>query len=306
MRLFGMFLQAIQSVDNGQRLAISCLGSARESLDFMIQVFDSLIKEVDKSLAQNFIESVVSLISSHNCISSLLSLGRGGLLLLHKLMRLIGMVVSCPNSAFLVSSNSNIRAGIVHLCFDQLYSALSGRTTVGESNSALLDLREMHYQLMHKILSSRWNWFFKPINREFESEEGNKFFVKAMEIYFSSFQDMTLPPSTYGYNLSVFNDLQKVHKLYSVQLFKTEMLPAFTETLLTAMMDGSRQILHDELVLTVFGLASADFNLFFGQIVPRFVSKYSNPQATIPNFATSTDFPSFSRNLKFFINDIKV
>jgi len=192
------------------------------------------------------------------------------------------------------------------MSFDTLTQAISAGAT---SASQILDLRDIHYKLVFQILVSKWKWFLKPISRnqviEFQTDQAKQYFVKAMEIFITSFQDATLPPATYRYNLSVFNDLQKTHNLYTIPLFRTEMLNAFVLTLMDAMTDGSRQILQDEIVFTVYNLASVDFENFFVQIIPAFLAKRQLSAQHVV-FDPVTDAPAFSNSLKGFINDVKV
>ena len=140
-------------------------------------------------------------------------------------------------------------------------------------------------------------------SRSFVSEARQKSFVQAMEIFLRSLRDETLPPASFKANILVFDDLNKTHNLYTVAIFRAEMLPAFTETLLDLVRLKGHQICEEEIVQTIFGLAAVDFPKFFNEIMPKYASKLSGGMQGL-QLQQDTNAPTFCANIRRLMHDL--
>mmetsp|Transcript_1538 Transcript_1538/g.2332 ORF Transcript_1538/g.2332 Transcript_1538/m.2332 type:complete len:486 (+) Transcript_1538:1156-2613(+) len=304
--LIGVLLRPAQS-DKGKRHVSATLGIARDTLDFMVALLHTFSKQAGAQACQDTVSGLVQLFSVQATTRSLVESGSGGVLLLLKLLRLLAVLMAEPTSLFRKSLPN-----VLALCFDEIPAAISilvDAQSPKELPESAIDLMEAHFDLLHKVLRQHWKSIFAS---------NVAYMQRAMGLLLTSLQQGHLPPSLFRKNLSILDDLDKTHRLFHAEFFQTnEMRQAFVKCLLNTLVSKSYQILEEELLGTLYGLASVDFDQFFSVLVPEFVSGYvlqvtntNPPPESIREYVNSSlrrdkDVPSFTRNLHSFSNDCR-
>ena len=232
------------------------------------------------------------------------STGTGGAMLVLKLIQFLTVVVGSPRSF------DNVADAMCTIILEQLGIVLTWSSSGAAQDDTLVDIREQYYRLIHTLLRSRWRWFFSRVSAkadivssgQFVNEGRQQSFVQAMEIFLRSLRDEALSPASFRANILVFDDLSKTHNLYTVPIFRAQMLPAFSESLLDLVRLKSHEICEEEILHTIHGLAAVDFDTFFNEILPQYVAKMQLT-GQLPTLARETNAPGFCANIRSFMHD---
>ncbi|XP_021344225.1 exportin-6-like, partial [Mizuhopecten yessoensis] len=111
-------------------------------------------------------------------------------------------------------------------------------------------------------------------------------------------------------NLNSLQQLNSKWRLYQKPIFKDVMLFQFTSVLLQVLVHRSHDLLQEEIVMTIYNMASVDFGKFYSEFLPRFVGDYDGldaNQKTIlgQNFRLDQDLPSFMQSVQRLVNDLR-
>ncbi|GBG26767.1 Exportin-6 [Hondaea fermentalgiana] len=298
-----------------RRGVTTSLGAARDALDFVVASLGSFSRQAGKDACLQTVSELVDVFARQNIAQSIAENGSGGPLLLLKLVRLFVALLGDSSPTF-----EPVLPKILSLCLydvSKVAAGLASKADGGNQASTTsaehaIDLLEAQYDLIHTVLRWHWRWFS-------DNQEGKNFFSQAMELLLQSLEMQSLPPHVFRRNLAIFDDLQKTVKLYSSETFLNDMRPVFTTTLLKLLATNTREILQDEVLITVYGLAAVNLDGFFDTIIPRFAVEYATQirghqqvsDAAYREVASAlagrpTDMPSFIIALRAFGNDIRV
>jgi hypothetical protein len=333
----------------GGRGALS-LGPARDALDLIVAALQAFGRQAGAQACNETVSRLVEMFSAHATAQTLASAGGGGVMLLLKLLRLLAALIEEPTSAF-----KQLLPSILRLCFDDLPQVLAmlqqqgqghlhGHGQSGSGAAAALpesavDLLEVQYELLHKILRQHWGSYFftrqlavgspgdgvalelakaaaNQRRHKLASEQSRHYFVRAMELLLDSFRRDGLSPDQFKKNLAIFDDLDRTHNLFMQEDFRRDMRPAFIQSLLGLLVANTHQLLEEELLVTVFGLASVDIENFYLEVLPRFVREFvraakgvdvsdSALQELLSVLPNVTDMPSFTMRFHEFANDLR-
>lgn len=294
------------------------LGAARDALDFVVAALNAFSRQAGKDACLQTVSDLVDIFTRQSLAHNVAENGSGGPLLLLKLLRLFVALLNDPSTNFYP-----VFPKLLTLClqeFPEITSKLAARSSAENSTGSAaaaehaIDLFEVQYELIHTVLRQHWRWFW----RDDRNDPNHMYFTRSMELLLESLEMQSLAPTTFRHNLAIFDDLQNTHKLFQVEHFKDNMRPAFLQTLLYVLVSKSRELLQEEILVTLYGLASVDLDGFFDQIVPNFIRFYVNKvHQSQPNDLTAReamkalanrprDMPSFIIALRAFANDVRV
>ncbi|XP_060560854.1 exportin-6-like [Ruditapes philippinarum] len=88
------------------------------------------------------------------------------------------------------------------------------------------------------------------------------------------------------------------------------MLSQFMNVLLQVLVHKSHDLLQEEIVVTIYNMASVDFDRFYSEFLPHFLTGcdgLDNGQKHMlgQNFKVEKDLPTFTQNLQRFVNDLR-
>ena len=173
------------------------------------------------------------------------------------------------------------------------------------------------YNFLHFFMVNNYKYFFKPNlikqpNHDEEMEEiGHKDdFLNIMKIFGESFLKADI--YVFKTNLETLESLNNRFKLYHKSIFGSQLLKPFIIMFLQVLLSKSKDIFQDEISTIIYNMASVDFEAFFTQHIPTFLSSCqgldSNQMHQLNNFIirhAATDLPSFTQSLYKFVNDVR-
>ena len=304
------------------------MAASRTLLDLLLAMFDAMRRQVGTSASKQIVEVLVALFATPALSASVLGGGagggagntnprggRGGALVVYKLLRFLSSLVAEPTAAF-----NALIPQILALCLDNLFPVL-----FASDHSA--ELLHAFFVLLREILVARWRCFVsssvanrassrisggsKPSSSTFVSEAARQRFFQMMELLLNSFKRADLPPDAVGINLNTLETLSKKHRLLTLPAFKDAMLPAFLKTLLGALVNQMHTLSHEDIVRVIYRFSAADFDLFFGTVVAGIIrdSARLSPASKahlVKTLTRAQDLPTFSSNLIGFVNNLLI
>lgn len=270
-------------------------------MDFFLALFNVLRGQMGVQFAEQTVQNFLSLFTRDQLAQCILHEGSAGARLVEKFLKLLQQVVQEPGSAFKTFLPSTI-----DFCMNHIYPIIAERP----SPEVKLPLFELLYQLM----LHNWKHFFK--NRIIdtlgqsgnETVENSEDLTKIMQAYGQSFLQPDL--NVYRHNLKALENLNDKWKLYHKALFKNLMLNQFLNVLLQTLVLRSHDLLQEEIGVTIYNMASVDFENFYGVFLPQFLcvcDGLDDNQRTIlaRNFKLEMDLPSFTQSIRRFVNDLR-
>ncbi|XP_069996041.1 exportin-6 [Penaeus vannamei] len=220
---------------------------------------------------------------------------------LEKFLKLLELIVSEPGQSF-----KRFIPNTITLCMDHIYPVVSERASP--------EVKGPLFELLRCLLEHNWKYFFRPSVHislgagNWDSIENEAQFIQIMQAFGQSFMqpDITI----FKQNLEALETLNSKYKLYHKGVFRNSMLGQFITVLLQVLVHRSQDLLQEEITITVYNMASVDFNTFFSAFVVHFLQNMDgldNDQRTTlkENFKTDTDLPTFTQNVQRFINDLR-
>ncbi|KAK3591325.1 hypothetical protein CHS0354_028435 [Potamilus streckersoni] len=161
---------------------------------------------------------------------------------------------------------------IISTCMEQIYPIIAQRQSP--------DIKQVFYHLLHELLINNWRYFFKgsvlaALHNQTETLENMEQFVSIMQ---TIFQEM--------------------------------MLFQFMNVLVQVLIHKSHDLLQEEIVVTVYNMASVDFEKFYVKFMPQFLVECEgldeNQKSILGrNFKMDRDLPTFTQSLHRFVNDLR-
>lgn len=270
-------------------------------LDFFLYLFMALRAQIGPPFIEHTIQNLLNLFTRNQFVECILNEGTSGSKVVEKLLLLLQQVVQEPGSSF-----KKFVPNTISLCMDQIYPVIA------EKPSA--EVKPTLFELLHHILLYNWRYFFKTNvitslgEAGHETLQNEQHFTKIMEAFGHSFLQPDI--RIFKQNLGALENLNNKWKLYHKVYFKTVMLGQFMNVLLQTLISKSHDLLHEEIVLTIYNMASVDFISFYSNFLHRFLTTSENLDANqkialLQNFKHETDLPSFTQNVQRFVSDLR-
>ena len=100
-----------------------------------------------------------------------------------------------------------------------------------------------------------------------EKASDASFFKSAMGDTLACLSNSDATPRDMKFAMTTLSQLQEKHRLFSSSIFQQEMAPAFTTAFFNILVEGSRELLREQILSLLHGIASCDFGAFFDFIV---------------------------------------
>jgi hypothetical protein len=154
---------------------------------------------------------------------------------------------------FLIQDSSNsfdsLLPPILTLCMEQLFPS----TTPSD-----IEVKQALFALLYNVLLYKGKLFF--VN---QTPEGMQALMGILFTVKNSFEILEL--SIFKQNLEALQLLNQKHKLYSRNGF-LDMKYAFLNTFMTILVDKSCDLLRDQVIEVIFGIASINFEDFYDKV----------------------------------------
>jgi len=272
--------------------------------DFYLSVFDCLLNQIGSDRAEKAVQTFLQTFNQYNIEAILRQENLHGVRAVDRLLRILQIVVQDPGAAF-----KRFLPSTLLLCLDHIYPCIA--------QSPSSDLKETLYNLLTLILRHHWRFFFKgsvlkaygsQASNVMETVENQPQFVGIMTAYGQSFM---LPDiNIFQQNLSALDTLHSKCKLYHKFIFRSGIAKEFINTFLEVLASGSHELLREEIGLSVYAMASADFEVFFQQTLPSYLvtcQGIDDQQRILlkNSFTVETDLPSFTQNVHRLTYDLR-
>eukprot|EP00106_Octopus_bimaculoides_P006080 XP_014773522.1 PREDICTED: exportin-6-like [Octopus bimaculoides] len=111
-------------------------------------------------------------------------------------------------------------------------------------------------------------------------------------------------------NLESLETLNTKWKLYHKKVFREALLYQFLNVFIQVLLQKSHDLLQEEIAISVYNMASVDFDNFYTQFLPNFLNSCDGlaaDQRTVlgQNFKMDKDMPSFTQSVNRFVNDLR-
>lgn len=270
-------------------------------LEFFLCLFSAFRIQIGLPFVEKTIQNFLTLFSSSQLMEFTLNESSSGCKVIEKLLQLLQQVVQEPNSNFKAFLPITI-----NLCMGQIYPLIAERTSS--------EVKPPLFELLHKILLYNWRYFFKVNIISTLGETGNEkienehHFTKMMEAYGQSFLQPDI--NLYKQNLLSLETLNSKWKLYHKGYFKNVMLYQFLNVLFQTLLHKSHNLLQEEIVNTIYNMASVEFAAFYSNFLPQFLQSVESldsnqKNSLLHNFKRDTDLHSFEENIHRFVSDLR-
>ena len=140
--------------------------------------------------------------------------------------------------------------------------------------------------------------------------ENEEQLIIILQAYGQSF--LTSDIGLFKQNLESLETLNNRLHLYSKKLFKDRLLDHFLNLFIETCITLSRELFQEDMLATIYSLASVDFNYFYKSFMPKFLINCEGLDDSQKNLVCNTltrsmvvDLPSFVKNLQVFVNDVR-
>ncbi|XP_067127336.1 exportin-6 [Centruroides vittatus] len=274
---------------------------SEEILDFFLMALKVFKSQMGIAFVEQTIQKFLSLFTRDQLTECILREGSAGCHVVEKFLEVLQQIVKDPVPGF-----RSFLISILNFCMNDIYPIVA--------DSQSFEIKQVLFELLYQILVNNWRFFFKSDIVSNLSRPGNDtienidYFTKIMEAYGQTFlqHDITL----FRQNLQALENLNNKWKLYHKTLFKNLMINQFLNVLLQALIYKSHELLYDDICITIYNMASVNFENFYTVFLPHFLENCSgldNSQKSIlgQNFKYEKDLPTFTQILHRFINDLR-
>lgn len=251
-------------------------------------------------LTEQIVQSFMGRFSKEQLEETILHENSAGHRVIEKFLKILEIIIQEPGSAF-----KRFLPSIIDICMNHIYPIIAQRPSP--------DLKQVLYQLLHELLVNNWRYFFKgsvltKLNNEAETVEHEPQFISIMQSYGQSFLQPDI--GVFRQNLESLEQLNAKWKLYRKPLFHSGMLFQFLNVLHQVLVLRSHDLLQEEIVVTVYNMASVDFEKFYSDFLPQFLTGcegIDDTQKTLlaQNFKIDKDLPTFTQSVQRFVNDLR-
>ncbi|ESO82003.1 hypothetical protein LOTGIDRAFT_135499 [Lottia gigantea] len=269
-------------------------------MSFFLALFQGLRVQMGVSFTQQAIQTFMNLFTKEHLAQTIHEESSSAFRVIEKFLKILVLIVQEPGSQF-----KSFLPQIITISMDQIYPLVAPRPSP--------DMKCVLYTLLFEIINNNWRYFFKSgvlstIQKPSEDIENGPQFIAIMQAYGQSFlqPDITI----FKQNLESLELLNTKWKLYNKAIFKEMMLFQFLNVLLQTLVVKSHDLLQEEIVITVYNMASVDFEGFYTGFLPQFLNSCDGldvNQKTLlsQNFKIDKDLPTFTQNVHRLMNDVR-
>ncbi|XP_052781970.1 exportin-6-like isoform X2 [Mya arenaria] len=269
-------------------------------MTFFLGLFTSFRVQMGVAFTEQTIQIFMGLFSKEQLAETISHESSAAHRVIEKFLKILQIIVQEPGSSF-----KRFLPSIINICLDYIYPTIAQRPSP--------DMKCVLYELLHELLLNNWRYFFKgsvltSLNNRVETVENEEHFTAIMQSYGQSFLQTDI--AVFRQNLESLESLNSKWKLYKKPVFYTGMQIQFMNVLLQVLVHKSHDLLQEEIVVTVYNMAAVNFERFYGEFLPQFLSGCEGivaSQKTMlsSNFKLEKDLPTFTQDLQRFINDLR-
>ncbi|XP_036369999.1 exportin-6-like isoform X2 [Octopus sinensis] len=275
--------------------------TADHILSFFLAVFQGLRVQMGVNFTEGIIQTFMGLFTREQLTENILHENSAGCRVVEKFLRILELIVQEPGSAFKAFLPS-----IISVCMDQIYPVVAQRPSP--------DIKAMLYKLLFEFFLNNWRYYFKGSllstlnNQNSEMMENSAQFIAIMQAFGQSFLQPDI--ALFRQNLESLETLNTKWKLYHKKVFREALLYQFLNVFIQVLLQKSHDLLQEEIAISVYNMASVDFDNFYTQFLPNFLNGCDGlaaDQRTVlgQNFKMDKDMPSFTQSVNRFVNDLR-
>ncbi|KAI0218442.1 Exportin-6-A [Lamellibrachia satsuma] len=273
-----------------------------EILGFFMATFQCLRTQMGAAFTEQMIRTFMTLFTKEQLAEIIQNESEAGIKVVDRFLKILELIVQEPGSAF-----KAFLPNIISICMDHIYPIIAQKPTV--------DIKPALYELLHELLQNNWRYFFKDSvltvlksSQNDENVENQQQFIDIMQAFGQSFLQPDI--AIFRQTLQTLQDLNSKWKLYHKGIFRETMLYQFLTVLLQVLVCRSHDLLQEEIGVTVYNMASVDFDTFYACFLPTFLAGCDGIDASqkavlAQNFKMDCDLPSFSQSLQRFVSDLR-
>ncbi|XP_076821839.1 exportin-6-like [Clavelina lepadiformis] len=278
-------------------------------MSLFLSVFGALRRQMGVDLIARTIQSFISKFSHDQLEQTILHENVAGVRVVEKLLKILRMVIDDPGNAF-----KSFTPSIIVFAVQQIHPIVSQRPSP--------DVKGALFDLLHHLLLRRHRYFFpSPVLASMLTDgtmsgKGGTIahkpqFLAIMSAYGNSFLQPDI--AVFKQNLEALEDLNTKQKIYVKLhhiLTQEGVLFQFVNVLIQALVLKSHDLLQDDVCTVVYNMSSVDFNFFHSHFIQQFLHNSHGVTQDQKNtlyqaFKQDTDLPSFTSNLRRFVNDLR-
>ncbi|GAB1610031.1 exportin-6-like isoform X1, partial [Argonauta hians] len=294
--------------------------TADHILSFFLAVFQGLRVQMGVSFTEGIIQTFMGLFTREQLAENILHDNSAGCRVVERFLCILELIVQEPGSAFKAFLPS-----IISVCMDQVYPIVAQRSSP--------DIKCKLYKLLFELLVNNWRYFFNTSlastitalhnsssntnssnngsnnsNSSSDLVQNGEQFVAIMQAFGQSFLQLDI--ALFRQNLEALEALNTKWKLYHKKVFRDSLLCEFLTVLLQVLLQKSHDLLQEEIAISVYNMASVDFDVFYSHFLPNFLTSCDGlvaDQRSVlgHNFKMDKDMPSFTQSVNRFINDLR-
>lgn len=255
----------------------------------MIELFCALLEVSPSSLEPGFLQQTFIFLFSVVNDQTLPTRLRPSeyVTLVVKFLKILSLIVEDTRSSF-----QTYLHGIVSFITNDAYPNLI------ENQSPHPDIKIHFHMLLYQLYL---NHFWKNLSQTDQNADSEQqTILRLFEIWVSSLRDTEI--NVVSKNLEHFDNLNSKRKLFSRPVFLQYFYRSFLSSLFNTLLSKSQNILKEEMIKTIYSVASVDFQRYSQQFVIPFLCEEQKlnqeGQQHFGKLLTSdSDFPTFSLNL---------
>ncbi|XP_053382051.1 exportin-6-like [Mercenaria mercenaria] len=269
-------------------------------MTFFLALFQSCRVQMGVPFTEHAIQTFMGLFSKEQLAETIRHESTAAHRVIEKFLKILQIIIQEPGSAF-----KRFLPSIIDICMEHIYPVIAQRPSP--------DMKQVLYELLHEFLINNWRYFFKgsvltKLNNKEETIENEAQFSAIMQAYGQSFLQTDI--AVFKQNLESLEKLHSKWKLFKKPIFYNGMQSQFMNVLLQVLVHKSHDLLQEEVVVVVYDMASVDFDRFYAEFLPQFLSGcegLDNGQKHMlgQNFKLEKDLPTFTQNLQRFVNDLR-
>ncbi|KAK3089908.1 hypothetical protein FSP39_007563 [Pinctada imbricata] len=269
-------------------------------MSFFLALFQGLRVQMGVPFAEQTIQTFMNFFTQEHLAAGICQESSTGHSVVEKFLKILELIVQEPGSSF-----KAFLPRIISICMDQIYPIIAQRPSP--------DIKHVLYHLLHELLMNNWRYFFRgsvllTLQKQETEMQNPEQFKAILEAYGQSFLQPDL--AVFKHNLESLESINSKWKLYHKPIFQNLMLFQFLNVLIQVLVHKSHDLLQEEIVVSVYNMASVDFDRFYAEFLPHFLSQVdrldSNQKAVLAqNFEMERDLPSFTSGLQRLVNDIR-
>ncbi|XP_052833798.1 exportin-6 [Octopus bimaculoides] len=241
-------------------------------------------------------------ISREQLTENILHENSAGCRVVEKFLRILELIVQEPGSAFKAFLPS-----IISVCMDQIYPVVAQvrKSIPPIIIPGLVCVSELGVEVVLRVATTTFTILPFFVTNVVP-------LVSCCCYHCQAFGQSFLQPdiALFRQNLESLETLNTKWKLYHKKVFREALLYQFLNVFIQVLLQKSHDLLQEEIAISVYNMASVDFDNFYTQFLPNFLNSCDGlaaDQRTVlgQNFKMDKDMPSFTQSVNRFVNDLR-